>query len=92
MRGLFVHPGQVAEVLRRHSEIGRARLVLSGDPGHDRMVLQAEAAGTAPSAGLAERLVQTLRDVTRLRGEIEWLAPGALPNDGRAIVDERAIR
>ena len=92
VRGLFVHPGQVAEVLRRHPEIGRARLVLSGEPGHDRMVLQAETDGTAPSAGLADRLVQTLRDVTRLRGEVEWLASGALPNDGRAIVDERAVR
>ena len=93
VRGLFVHPSQVAEVLRRHPELARARLVLSGEAGQDRMELQAET-GAAPIElkDLSERVAQTLRDVTRLRGDVAWVAPGTLPNDGRVIVDERPVR
>ena len=90
VRGLFVHPHQVAEVLRRHPELGRARLVLSGEAGRDRMELQAETG--ASSAELNERVVQSLREVTRLRGDVVWVMPGTLPNDGRVIVDERGVR
>ena len=92
MRGLFVHPHQVAEVLRRHPELCRARLVLSGEAGRDRMELQAEtSASSAERKDLSERVVQTLREVTRLRGDVVWVAPGMLPNDGRVIVDERGV-
>ena len=90
VRGLFVHPHQVAEVLRRHPEIRCARLVLSGETGQDRMELQAEIDGTPiEPKDLKERVVQSLRDVTRLRGNIVWVVPRTLPNDGRVIVDER---
>jgi phenylacetate-CoA ligase len=89
VRGMFVHPAQVAEVLRRHPEVGRARLVVSGALADDRMTLRAEAA-PAP-AGLAEALAGSLRDVTKLRGEIELVAPGTLPNDGKVIEDQRSV-
>ncbi len=89
VRGMFVHPGQVAEVLRRHPEVLRARLVVEGEMANDRMTLRAECAG-APE-GLAERLAQSLRDVTKLRGEVALLAPGSLPNDGRVIEDARRL-
>ena len=90
VRGLFVHPSQVQEIVARHPELGRTRLSVSGALGVDRLVLQAEA--QQPSDALARAVAQTLRDVTRLRGEVEWLAPGSLPNDGRVIVDERTLR
>jgi phenylacetate-CoA ligase len=89
VRGMFVHPGQVAEVLRRHPEILRARLVVEGEMANDRMTLRAECAGTPE--GLVERLAQSLRDVTKLRGDAVLLAPGSLPNDGRVIEDARRL-
>ena len=87
VRGMFVHPQQVAEVLRRCPEAGRGRLVVSGEMADDRMTLQVEVGG-APE-GLAARLAESLRDVTQLRGEVELVAPGRLPNDGKVIEDAR---
>jgi len=87
VRGMFVHPSQVADVLKRHPELGRARLVVEGEMANDRMRLRAECA--ARSDGLAERVAQTLRDVTKLRSEVELCAPGTLPNDGKVIEDAR---
>jgi phenylacetate-CoA ligase len=87
VRGMFVHPGQVAEVLKRHPEAGRGRLVIEGEMANDRMTLQVECAG-AP-AGLAEAIAGSLRDVTKLRGEVALVAPGSLVNDGKVIEDAR---
>jgi phenylacetate-CoA ligase len=89
VRGMFVHPSQVAEVVRRHPEVTRARLVIEGEMANDRMTLRAESGQHAE--GLAAALAQTLRDVTKLRGEVELLAVGSLPNDGRVIEDARTI-
>ncbi|MFT3817723.1 MAG: AMP-binding protein [Rubrivivax sp.] len=89
VRGMFVHPSQVAEVLRRHPELGRGRLVVEGEMANDRMTLKAEAASGAE--GLAAAVAATLRDVTKLRGDIELCAPGSLPNDGKVIEDLRKI-
>jgi phenylacetate-CoA ligase len=89
VRGMFVHPSQVAEVVRRHPEIGRARLVVEGEMANDRMTLHAETDG-APD-GLAERIAQSLRDVTKLRGEVQLRERGSLANDGRVIEDARKI-
>jgi phenylacetate-CoA ligase len=87
VRGMFVHPAQVAEVLRRHPAVARARLVVAGEPGADSMTLRAEIEGRPE--GLTERLAEALRDVTKLRGEIDLVAPGSLPNDGKVIEDLR---
>jgi phenylacetate-CoA ligase len=88
VRGMFVHPSQVAEVLRRHTEVVKARLVVSGAMADDRMTLHAECAGEPE--GLAAALAGTLRDVTKLRGEVLLVAPGSLPNDGKVIEDQRS--
>ena len=87
VRGMFVHPSQVAEVLKRHPELQRARLVIEGEMANDRMSLRVEARD--PPEGLAQAVAQTLRDVTKLRGEVSLLAPGSLPNDGKVIEDLR---
>ncbi|MCU0775834.1 MAG: AMP-binding protein [Ideonella sp.] len=89
VRGMFVHPSQVAEVVRRHPEVARARLVVDGEMANDRMMLHAEAA-SAP-AGLADALAQSLREVTKLRGEVALVAVGSLPNDGKVIEDRRPV-
>jgi phenylacetate-CoA ligase len=83
VRGLFVHPHQVAEVLRRHG-LARGRLVVENEQGEDRMTLRIECAGGAPPG-----IDATLRDVLKLRGEVECVAAGALPNDGKVIEDLR---
>jgi len=87
VRGMFVHPSQVAEVLKRHPEVGRARLVIEGEMANDRMTLRAEC-GSA-SEGLTAALAGSLREVTKLRGEVAIVAPGTLPNDGKVIDDAR---
>ncbi len=87
VRGMFVHPQQVAEILRRHPQLGRARLVVEGEMADDRMTLHAEAAEATD--GLGARIAQTIRDVTKLRGGVELVAPGSLPNDGKVIDDLR---
>jgi phenylacetate-CoA ligase len=89
VRGMFVHPGQVAEIARRHAEVRKARLVVSGAMADDRMTLRAEV--DRVSEGLASRLAQTIRDVTKLRGEVELCAPGSLPDDGKVIEDTRSV-
>ena len=88
VRGMFVHPGQVAEVAKRHPEVLKARLVVEGEMANDRMTLHAECA-SAPE-GLAAALATSLRDVTKLRGTVELAAPGSLPNDGKVIDDARS--
>ncbi len=92
VRGMFVHPGQVAEVLRRHPGLGRARLVVSGEAGDDRMELQVERDVAAMPAALADQVALSLREVTKLRGAVAWCEPGSLPNDGRVIEDRRSYR
>ncbi len=87
VRAMFVTPSQVNEILRRHPEIARARLVVEGEAGNDRMTLKCEV--RLRPAGLAEAIVASIREVTKLRGDIELLAPGALPNDGKVIEDKR---
>jgi phenylacetate-CoA ligase len=89
VRGMFVHPGQVAAVVKRFPEIGRARLVVEGEMAQDRLTLKVE----APAAeGLAARIAEAVRDVTKLRCEVECLPPGTLPNDGTVIEDARGYR
>jgi phenylacetate-CoA ligase len=87
VRGMFVTPGQVAEIVRRHAEVRRARLMVEGEAGNDRMTLVCEVAGDPP--GLGEALVSTVRDVTKLRAEVRLAAPDTLPNDGKVIEDAR---
>lgn len=87
VRAMFVHPSQVAEVVRRHPAILKARLVVSGEMGNDVMTLHCE---VAPAAALSpEAVVDTIRDVTKLRGEVRLAPPGSLPNDGKVIEDAR---
>ncbi|MES1161503.1 MAG: phenylacetate--CoA ligase family protein, partial [Rhizobacter sp.] len=87
VRGMFVHPAQVAEIVRRHAEVRKARLVVSGEMANDAMALHVEVEG-APE-GLAARLLEAMRDVTKLRGEVRLCAVGSLPNDGKVIEDAR---
>jgi phenylacetate-coenzyme A ligase PaaK-like adenylate-forming protein len=87
VKGMFVRPEQIAEIGKRHPELGRLRLVVTRSGEADLMTLKAEAA--AASAGLQSELAATLRTVTKLGGNVELVGAGALPNDGKVIVDER---
>ena len=90
VRGMFVHPAQVADIARRFPEVLRARLVVSGEMANDVMTLLVET--SAPEPGLDQRIGQAIRDVTKLRGEVQMLAPGSLPNDGKVIEDARSYK
>jgi len=90
VRGMFVHPGQVAAIASRFPQVLRARLVVRGEMANDQMVLQVET--TETSGGLATQLAEVTREITKLRSEVELLAPGGLPNDGKVIEDARSYR
>ncbi len=91
VKGMFVHPGQIAEVVRRHPEITRARLVVDNPELNDRMTLMCEVAGGGSEA-LADALAASIRELTKLRGEVAFLPAGALANDGKVIDDVRVYR
>lgn len=87
VKGMFVRPEQIAEIGKRHSALGRLRLVVTREGETDAMTLKAETA--AASDALREEIAGTLRTVTKLGGNVELVGPGALPNDGKVIADER---
>ena len=87
VKGMFVRPEQVAEIGKRHAALGRLRLVVMRQGEADAMTLRAETA--AASDALRDEIAGTLRAVTKLGGNVELVSPGALPNDGKVIVDER---
>jgi phenylacetate-CoA ligase len=90
VKGMFVRPEQVAEIARRHPELARLRLVVTRDGESDAMTLKAESAKT--DNGLADKIAETVQAVTKLKGKVELVAPGALPNDGRVIEDARSYQ
>ena len=91
IRGMFVHPGQIAEVARRFPEVARARLVVTGEMANDIMTLKIETACGGPDA-LTAKVAEAIRDVTKLRGQVELVPVGSLPNDGKVIEDARSYK
>ena len=87
VKGMFVRPEQIAEIGKRHPELGRLRLVVTRAGESDVMTLKAES--TLPGEGLRDELAATLRAVTKLGGNVELVGTGTLPNDGKVISDER---
>jgi phenylacetate-CoA ligase len=89
VKGMFVHPSHVAQVARRHPELGRVRLAVTRESEQDVMTLYAEYAGGAE--GLTDAIAASLQSVTKLKGRVNLVKPGSLPNDGKVIADERPI-
>lgn len=89
VRGMFVHPEQVAEVVKRHPEVKRARLVVDAKEGLDQPTFRCESAHTG--SALAEAVAQTFQAVCKVRAVVELVPPGKLPNDGKVIEDVRKI-
>ena len=88
VKGMFVRPEQIAEIGKRHPELGRLRLVVTREGETDVMTLKAECG--SPSEALRGEVAATLRAVTKLRRQRRTgRAPGSLPNDGKVIADER---
>jgi len=88
VKGMFVHPSQVAEIAKRHRELGRVRLSVAREAEQDVMTLLAET--NAAGQALEEAVATTLQTVTKLKGRVRLVRPGSLPNDGKVIADERA--
>ena len=88
IKGMFVHPGQVAQVVKRHPEIVKARLVVARDGARDTMTLRCEVAAGADET-LAGAIAESLQAVCKLKGKVALEAPGTLPNDGKVIDDTR---
>jgi phenylacetate-CoA ligase len=88
VKGMFVRPEQIAAIARRHPELGRLRLTVTRSGEVDVMTLSAEAA--APSPDLQGAVAATLQAVTKMKGAVDLVPPGSLPNDGKVIADERS--
>jgi phenylacetate-CoA ligase len=87
VKGMFVHPKQIAEVASRHPQLGRLRLVVGREGEQDTMTLMAESA--TRDAAFEAAVAASLQSVTKLKGAVRLVAPGTLPNDGKVIADER---
>ncbi len=93
VRGMFVHPGQVAEVVKRFPSALRARLVVQGEMANDSMALHVETTAThGAEAELKVQIAEAIRDVTKLRSDVHLVAPGTLANDGKVIEDARSYQ
>jgi phenylacetate-CoA ligase len=88
---MFVHPKQVDDIVKRFPEVARARLVVSGEMANDVMTLKVESTSGGPD-DLASKVSEAIRDVTKLRGHVEVVQPGTLPNDGKVIEDARSYK
>jgi phenylacetate-CoA ligase len=88
VKGMFVRPDQIAEVAKRHPELKRLRLVITREGEQDAMTLRAEAAA---DSALAAKVAESVQTITKLKGAVEIVAPGTLPNDGKVIADERKL-
>jgi phenylacetate-CoA ligase len=89
VKGMFVHPKQIAEIAARHPQLARLRLVVGREAEQDTMTLLAECA--APDAALEAAVAATLQSVTKLKGAVKLVVAGTLPNDGKVIADERPV-
>jgi phenylacetate-CoA ligase len=87
VKGMFIHPSQVAQVGKAHGELGKLRLVVGRANEQDTLTLHAEC--QTDSDGLADAVAKTLQMVCKVRGSVEIAAPGSLANDGMVIADER---
>jgi phenylacetate-CoA ligase len=90
MRGMFVHPRQVDAVVKRFSEIKRARLIVSGEMADDQVLFKVEV--SSKPEGISGRIAVAVREITKLRADIELYAVGTLPNDGKVIEDSRSYK
>ncbi len=84
IKGMFVRPEQVAQLVAKHAEIIKARVIATRDGEMDRMTVRVEAAG-----GDAHAFAASVAEVLKLKGAVEIVAPGSLPKDGLVIEDQR---
>jgi len=90
VRGMFVHPGQIDQVAKRFPAVLKARLVVTGEMANDQMTMRVESREITQE--LQRALADAVRDVTKLRAEVELVVPGTLPNDGKVIEDARSYK
>ena len=89
VRAMFIHPSQVAQVQKRHPQIVKSRLIVSGHMGQDEMTLHCEVEQPDAAHPMAAAVADSIRDITKLRGDVRFVACGSLPNDGKVIDDVR---
>lgn len=85
IKGMFVRPEQVAALVARHPEIARARVIADRDGEMDVMTVQVEAVSDC-----ADRISLSVVDMLKMKGRVQVVAPGSLPNDGKVIEDRRS--
>jgi phenylacetate-CoA ligase len=90
IRGMFVHAAQIAQITKRFPQVAKARLIVSGAMANDTMLLKVET--SAQPEGLQSQLADAIREITKLRGDVQLLALGSLPNDGKVIEDARSYQ
>jgi phenylacetate-CoA ligase len=90
VRGLFIHPVQVDEVISKHPLVGRGQIVVTRKEHKDEMTFFVELKADAPPPGtLKEQIERSIRDVMKLRGEVRFVPAGAIPEGAKKIDDQR---
>jgi phenylacetate-CoA ligase len=89
VRGMFIHPRQADEIVARVGGIARFRVVVGREGHQDSLTFRVELAGGADPAAVTSAAETAIRDVMKLRGGVEVVAPGSLPEGAKKIVDER---
>ena len=93
VKGMFVHPSQIADVIKRHPEIIKARLIVDQREGIDVMILNCEVEGgtqlSSSNSSIIQEVSSTIQTVCKLKGEVNLTDPNSLPNDGKVIDDVR---
>jgi phenylacetate-CoA ligase len=90
VRGLFVHPGQADEVASKHPEIRKYQVVVTRKEHKDEMTFRIELKEQiTQSDRLIEEIEKSIRDVMKVRGEVQFVAPGTLLEGGKKIEDQR---
>ena len=88
---MFVHPGQIQDIIRRHPEINKARVIVTGNIGNEEMTVHCELKNDAKCdlSALETGIAQSTREVTKLRANVRFEAMNSLPADGKLIEDAR---
>jgi phenylacetate-CoA ligase len=90
VRGLFVHPGQVDEVGSKHPEVASVQVVVTRKEDKDEMTFRVELKGeTSPPEKFKEEIERSIRDIMKVRGEVQFVPRGTIPEGAKKIDDQR---
>ena len=92
VRGMFIHPRQAEEVIGRVTGVSRYQVVVTRRDHQDELTFRVELAAGTDSAAVSAVMIHAIRDIMKLRGGVEVVRPGTIPEGAKKIIDERTWR